>query len=89
MTPLKYVISGHRGEYREYIRQHPEISHCYVWSIDDLAGLVNPDGVFIGSWREREDIEEVLVYLLSRMTNLEKATKIKRLIKDIQKKKYS
>lgn len=43
--------------------------YIIVHNQDQLRGmLVNPKGVFVGTWRERKDIFEILNTLLVRMT---------------------
>jgi hypothetical protein len=36
---------------------------------DQLRGWRNPNGIFIGTWRERKDIFEILNMLLVQMTD--------------------
>jgi hypothetical protein len=36
---------------------------------DQLRGMRNPNGIFVGTWREREDIFEILNMLLVIMTD--------------------
>jgi hypothetical protein len=43
--------------------------YIIVHSLDQLRGMRNPNGIFIGTWRERKDIFEILNMLLVQMTD--------------------
>ena len=45
--------------------------YIIVSNANQLRGIQNPHGMFVGTWREREDIEEIITVLLmqSRSTN--------------------
>ena len=38
-------------------------------SADQLRGWRNPNGIFVGTWRERADIFEILTALLTQMSD--------------------
>lgn len=40
-----------------------------VHSPDQLRGMRDPTGIFVGTWRERKDIFEILNALLVQMTD--------------------
>jgi hypothetical protein len=60
--PLEYVIAGNRQEFDDYNREQRGtlFRHICVHSNKDLIGIRNPDIVFIGTWQNRIDIEELL-----------------------------
>lgn len=79
-----FVIAGNKAQFEDYIRRKIEEMKAngyvdsryyayivYVSSANVLAGVSNPHGVFIGSWRERKDIHEILDRLMicSHMNN--------------------
>jgi len=75
MNEKIYVIAGTLWQAKEWIMQDIEkkypndpsvtISHyVYVDSASRLRGLNNPHGVFIGTWRSRSDIKEIVETLL-------------------------
>lgn len=78
-----FVIAGNKAQFEDYMRRRIEemkangyvdfryASIVYVSSANVLAGVSNPHGVFIGSWRERKDIHEILDRLMicSHMNN--------------------
>ena len=81
-----FVIAGNNAQFEEYKRRKIEemlakgyVDYVdfryddivYVSSANVLAGVSNPHGVFIGSWRERKDIHEILDRLMicSHMNN--------------------
>ena len=73
-----YVICGTRQEYNEFIqRKALELFNqgdtsvslsqfVYVNSSDQLRGLVDPHGWFVGTWRDRSNIHEILDVLRTR-----------------------
>ena len=82
-----YVIAGNRNEYQEYSRSDRRDylkTYYYVRDVDSLRGLRNPDGVFIGSFKNRPDIKELLQYLYNAMDNPIKQKKILDIIQSIQ-----
>jgi hypothetical protein len=73
-----YVICGTRQEYNEFIQKKAlelfgqgdtsvSLSQfVYVNSSDQLIGRVDPHGWFIGTWRDRSNIHEILHVLRTR-----------------------
>lgn len=62
-----YVIAGSYEEYRHHIKEKqstPGIKFVYVTDESTLKGVVNPHGVFIGSWQEHPKIDKILTNLL-------------------------
>lgn len=67
-----YVIAGNFHQAKNYIAQKrqealtaeiPPLlqdSHLYVNDVTSLRGIVKPHGVFIGTWKERYDIHDIL-----------------------------
>jgi len=77
MNEKIYVVAGTRWEANEWIMQDIEKKYpnntsltrshyVFVDSPNKLRGLGNPHGVFIGTWRSRNDIKEVVETLLQR-----------------------
>ena len=81
MTGKYLVIAGNRDQFREFIgrkaKQIWEEGHTsvtlsdflYVGGPDQLRGYSNPQGFFVGTWRERNDIEQILNILLVCMSD--------------------
>ena len=70
----QYIIAGNIDQYRNWAADKMSVNHCqYVGGPDILRGIENPHGVFIGTWYERKDIQEILARLLatSRVENPE------------------
>ena len=70
---IQYIIAGNHSQYMTWLSKQKDI-HCqYVGGPDILRGIENPHGVFIGTWYERKDIQEILARLLatSRVENPE------------------
>jgi len=71
------VVAGNKKEYEDYIRSECNhrtengettvslFDYTYVYSDMNVRGLKNPTGVFIGTWRERSDIDVIFYMLLS------------------------
>lgn len=71
-----YVVAGNHEEAYQYINRKLEErirngepvskvdDYSYVRDVMMLRGISNPKGVFIGSWRERKDIREIVEQLM-------------------------
>ena len=77
-----YVIAGNADQYHDYVKKnyHTGKTYRYVRNKDSIRGVENPDGVFIGSWRERDDINSLMVALLTIMKDENKREAIKQLM---------
>lgn len=67
-----YIIAGNIDQYRNWAADKMSVNEClYVGGPDILRGIENPHGVFIGTWYERKDIDDILVQLVaaSRVDN--------------------
>lgn len=60
-----FIVSGNHQEFADYLRRkmadtesHGVLYH-YVSSVDMLRGFNDLQGFYIGSWRDRKDIEEI------------------------------
>ncbi len=72
-----YIVAGNYREFVDYIRKKqwefvktpilpggevvPE--YRYVYGVDTLRGLSTIKGVYIGTWRNRKDIGEILTMI--------------------------
>lgn len=82
-----FVIAGNQEEAYQYINRKLEErirngevvskidDYKYVYSIDTLRGVQNPSGVFIGSWRMRQDIFDIVGILRQNCNPPNKALK--------------
>jgi hypothetical protein len=81
MKQKVWVIAGNVHQYNEYIRNKPlngDKKYSYVAGVHVLKGYSNPHGVFIGSWKHRNDIIEILEQLIvSTSDNTDKLQKIR------------
>jgi hypothetical protein len=80
MNDRIFVISGTNEEYSRFIRikceelyraNNTSISlsnFVFVSSVDKLRGYRDPHGYFIGTWRSRRDIEEILYVIQTAIT---------------------
>ena len=72
------VIAGNANEAKYWIiqdlgKKFPNTSqsmsdYSIVHNQDQLRGMRDPKGIFVGTWRERKDIFEILNMLLVNMT---------------------
>ena len=73
MNDHYYVIAGNFEQYRAFVKkktaealdqklEYPNPN--YVSGPEVFRGVRNPKGYFIGSWRQRKDIREILNLLL-------------------------
>jgi len=69
--PNLFVISRTWEEYERFKinclnnSKYPNHKFVYVASVNILRGHENPDGVFIGEWWERSDIDDIMLVLLA------------------------
>jgi hypothetical protein len=71
-----YVIAGTAREATEWMKNNLQkrilngenvigmSEYAYVTGVDTLRGIRNPHGVFIGSWKERMDIFQIVEALM-------------------------
>ena len=84
-----YVIAGNYNEYLEYAKNHavkyPDEKRriLFVQDQETFRGTENPEGIFIGTWRKRLDIEQVLHVLYLVTKDKERSRKIRDLFKEI------
>ena len=75
-----YVIAGNLNEAKYWVindlgKKYPTSTslsmsdYIMVHSPDQLRGMRNLNGIFVGTWRERKDIFEILNALLVQMTD--------------------
>lgn len=73
MSDKYFVIAGNRSEYMDFVHKKVnELIHSttisfsdfvYVDSSDNLRGIMDPKGWFVGSWREKKDINQIIMQL--------------------------
>jgi len=62
MIKKKYIVSGTYEEYNEFVykrRNEVNTSYVYVQHATQLTGLSNIEGIYIGTYFKRPDIEEI------------------------------
>jgi hypothetical protein len=79
---VTYVVAGNHEQAYQYInrkieervRNGEEVSkindYSYVRDVTTLRGVSNPKGVFIGSWKERKDIKDIVQQLMVSQTHV-------------------
>jgi hypothetical protein len=58
----QYVICGDSREYFDYLKRTNTGTHTHVYLHDaeQIRGLSEVHGVFVGSWRERPEINDII-----------------------------
>ena len=58
----KFIVCGNSNEYHNYIRMNNKSPQEYVYLHDtqQFRGLSEVHGVFVGTYRQRPDIEEIV-----------------------------
>ena len=70
MASILYVIAGDKKEFNDFLlrndktNQYPNTIFVYVRSAEAFRGVQNPNGICIGTWKDRPDINEILNNLL-------------------------
>jgi hypothetical protein len=61
-----YIIAGTYEQYKNWIKRKilSPATHVCVSSPAVLRGVQNPQGWFIGTWYDRDDMEEIFEVLL-------------------------
>jgi len=63
---IQYIIAGNIEQYRNWAADKMSVNHCqYVGGPDILRGIRDPHGVFIGTWYQRKDIDDILMQLVA------------------------
>lgn len=81
-----FVIAGNRQQYDNWCstvirakRYGPETFFIYVNGADTLRGHSDPDGICVGTWQNRPDIQDILQQLFVSCRNREKMIKLQSL----------
>jgi hypothetical protein len=75
MNEKYFVIAGYRDQYLNFMKKKSEelwnqgntsisLSHFIYATVDNIRGIRNPSGWFIGTWYERDDAYNILSLLL-------------------------
>ena len=58
---MKFVVAGNFGEFLSHMNEmgYDHSEYVYVSDIIQLRGLTEVEGCYIGTWRERPDIDEI------------------------------
>ena len=94
MTNWWFVIAGNHFQYLQFVKQKvsegwPDDTSLsmsnfhYVDHPDKLRGFANPRGYFIGTWRNREDIEDIVKVLCYSYTSEKMHDNLKRIINEV------
>ena len=69
-----FIIAGNYTEYIGYVNIHCmeyDLSTTQVIFLDDISiikgakKILDPDGIFIGTWKERTDIKDIVLELFA------------------------
>ena len=70
MSPNRlYIIAGTKYEYDQFCRKSiaenrfPDTDFVYVSGFESFKGQINPNGICIGTWKDRLDITDILFQL--------------------------
>ena len=82
IKPL-YVIAGTYAEYVAWKNSNQNIEKTrttiFVYDSTPLDVYLNPDGVFIGTWKERPEMVNILLALIQATTDPDKKEKLNRI----------
>ena len=75
--PKIFVIAGNQSQAKHWINTHIQgrmtkgettlslSEYCIVSGETTLIGIANPSGYFVGTWKERHDLDGIFMRLLS------------------------
>lgn len=60
---IKYIVAGTYAEYFNWLKRKEvdQRAYLYVYNAEKLRGIQNISGFFIGTFRNRLDIDEILI----------------------------
>jgi hypothetical protein len=67
-----YIVAGTRAEFERYVQEKYEYwskmamlmpEYRYVRSVDDLRGMQNIKGFYVGTWSKRPDINLIKSFI--------------------------
>ena len=67
-----YWIINDLGKKYPTVSTHRMSDYVLIRTADDLRGMKDPTGIFVGTWKQREDIFEILNMLLVNMIDTTK-----------------
>ena len=58
---MKFIVAGNHNVYQNWLheKRYTPQEYRYVTSSDILRGRINIEGFYIGTYKERKDIEEI------------------------------
>jgi len=87
MLRTLYIVAGTRKEFDNWVlhsvERYPQTNFVFVDFPDILRGLSNPEGLCIGTWRDRTDIYDILHFLFVAAKDFKKAKAISLLNKEV------
>lgn len=62
---MQYIVAGTLAEYRDWLQTNNlnPGDHKFVSGVDCLRGISNPHGRFIGSFRQRTDLRDIITQI--------------------------
>jgi hypothetical protein len=90
IKPL-YVIAGTYAEYVAWKNSNQNIEKTrttiFVYDSTPLDVYLNPDGVFIGTWKDRPEMVNILLSLIQATTDPDKREKLYK-VRDVLQEHY-
>lgn len=97
MNGKYFVVAGNYQQYKDFTKkkcdelwsQGLEVSYSnFVYAtVDSLKGYSNPHGWFYGTWKERADINLILLHLMvATKSDSDSMTTFQKLIGELRKK---
>ena len=90
MWTVLYVIAGDKKEFNDFVlrnvetNRYRETNFVMVGSAEAFIGVQNPDGICIGTWKERPDMNEILSRLLIACKDPSKFQRVRELELSLQ-----
>jgi len=78
---MKYVISGTYEEFKRWLYEtnRPASEYAYVSCVQNLFGVTDIEGYFIGTWQQRKDLQHIIEYIRV----IKKTPRIEHIFKEI------
>ena len=89
MRTVLFVVAGNVNEFNDWCSKsrkedrYTGSNFIYVVNSDTLRGQENPDGICIGTWKDREDIYDIIQFLHIAARDIKKQKGISNLSSEV------
>ena len=62
---MRYVVAGNYDQFKKWLREtnRSPSEYAYVSCVQNLIGLSEIEGYFVGTWQQRKDLQHIIEYI--------------------------